>query len=98
MSEKIFVNGMIIKPRHERTPDYVLANISFKVEDMVAFLQQHQDGGWVNVQVMKSQQGKDYAALDTWKPQQQQQQAPQQQNTPPPPFPDEGEQDSIPFG
>ena len=98
MSEKIFVNGMIIKPRHERTPDYVLANISFKVEDMVAFLQQHQDNGWVNVQVMKSQQGKDYAALDTWKPQQQQQQQAPQQQQQASSFPNEGPQDDIPFG
>ena len=106
--EKTFVNGMIVKDKHENTPDWVIANVSFKVEDMKAFLDQHQDNGWVNVQIKKGQGGKRYAELDTWKPHHQtetpeQQQAKQEPPAPapvPPSFPaDPAEEgiDDIPF-
>jgi hypothetical protein len=100
MSEdKVFVNGMIVK-KNEQSPEWVVCGLSFKVDDMKAFLDQHNNAGWVNVQVKKSQGGKIYAELDTWKPQGQapQQQAPQQnfqpqpnqtyqtENVQPPPF------------
>ena len=67
---------MIVK-RNDQAPDWVVCGLSFKVDDMKAFLDQHNNAGWVNVQVKKSQGGKIYAELDTWAPQQQAQ-APQQ--------------------
>ena len=67
MSDKVFVEGMIVK-RHDKAPDYVLCNLSIKVAELVPFLQQHESNGWVNVQCMMSRSGKYYAELDTWKP------------------------------
>jgi len=67
MSEKIFVDGMIVK-RNDKAPEYVLCNLSIKVAELVPFLEQHQSNGWVNVQCMVSKAGKHYAELDTWKP------------------------------
>jgi hypothetical protein len=67
MSDIIFADGIIAK-RSDNAPEYVLVNLSIKVDEAVAFLQQHQSNGWVNLQVKRSKQGKIYAALDTWKP------------------------------
>ena len=84
MADKIFVNGIVVKQRHDRTPDYVLANISCKVDELIPCLQQHADNGWVNIQIKQSQGGKNYAEVDTWKPTQGGQQAQHQAPTPPP--------------
>ena len=67
MSDKIFVDGMVVK-RHEKAPDFVLCNISLKVEELIPFLKMHESNGWVNIQCKVSQGGKPYAELDTWKP------------------------------
>ncbi len=66
MSDKIFVNGMLVK-RGDNAPDYVLANLSIKRGELVAFLDQ-QPGDWVNVSLKRAKSGKCYAELDTWKP------------------------------
>ena len=67
MSEVTFINGMIAK-RQDNAPDFVLCNLSIKVEELIQFLQQHQNNGWVNIDVKRSKQGKVFAALNTWKP------------------------------
>jgi len=97
--DKVFVNGMIAK-RNPNAPEWALVNLSMKVDEMIAFLQQHNNNGWVNVKVNRGQSGNVYAELDTWKPQQQQapQQAPQQYAPPPPLPPQQNVQDQIPFG
>jgi hypothetical protein len=66
MTDKQFVNGMIVK-RGDNAPDYVLANLSIKRGELVAFLDQ-QPGDWVNVSLKRAKSGKCYAELDTWKP------------------------------
>jgi len=66
-NDKVFVDGLIVK-RHENAPDYVLCNLSIKVEELIPFLQQHASNGWVNVQCKQGKSGKLYAELDTWKP------------------------------
>ena len=66
MNDKQFVNGMIVK-RNDQAPDYVLANLSIKRGELVAFLDQ-QPGDWVNVALKRAKSGKCYAELDTWKP------------------------------
>lgn len=72
MAEKIFANGLVYKAPRERAPDYVKGSLSFKVEEFVAWLQEHQSAtGWVNVQIKESKGGKLYCELDTWKPGQQ---------------------------
>ncbi len=65
--EKIFAAGLIVK-RHERAPEFVLCNLSVKVDEFTAFAQQHQSNGWLNIQCKVSKNGKMYAELDTWKP------------------------------
>ena len=65
--EKIFAAGLIVK-RHERAPEFVLCNLSVKVDEFAAFAQQHQSNGWLNIQCKVSKNGKMYAELDTWKP------------------------------
>lgn len=96
--EKTFVDGMIVK-RHDNAPDFVICNLSLKGKELVEFMRQHQNDGWVNVQIKRSQGGKLYAELDTWKPEQQatQQQAPSQQGAAPPKEDFSDFDDSIPF-
>ncbi len=66
VNDKQFVNGMIVK-RGDNAPEYVLANLSIKRSELVAFLDQ-QPGDWVNVVLKRGKSGKCYAELDTWKP------------------------------
>ena len=66
MTDKQFVNGMIVK-RGDNAPDYVLANLSIKRAELKAFLDE-QPGDWVNVSLKRAKSGKCYAELDTWKP------------------------------
>lgn len=66
MSEKQFVNGMIVK-RGDNAPEYVLANLSIARGELIEFLAQ-QTGDWVNVVLKRAKSGRCYAELDTWKP------------------------------
>jgi hypothetical protein len=65
--EKIFAAGLIVK-RNENAPEYVMCNLSVKVDEFAAFAQQYQSNGWLNIQCKVSKNGKMYAELDTWKP------------------------------
>ena len=65
--EKTFVNGFIVK-RNDNAPDFVLANLSVKLEDFVEFAKTNHSDGWLNISLKKGQSGKCYAELDTWKP------------------------------
>ena len=66
-NQVIFTNGMIAK-RQDSAPDFVLCNLSVKVDEFIQFLQQHQNNGWVNIDVKRSKKGKVFASLNTWKP------------------------------
>ena len=66
MSDKVFVTGMVVK-RSDNAPEYVLANLSIRIDDLVQFLRQ-QEGEWVNVVLKRAKSGKYYAEVDTWKP------------------------------
>jgi hypothetical protein len=95
MSDIKFIGGLIVKPPHEKAPDFVKAKLSIKREEMIAWLQE-QEGEWVNADVKVSQGGKWYAAVDEWKPEQRRDSPPPQREAPPPRddgFPDE----DIPF-
>lgn len=65
--EKVFASGFIAK-RNDAAPEYVLVNLSVKVSEEMEFLNRNQSNGWVNLQVKRSQGGKLYVELDTWKP------------------------------
>jgi len=77
-NEKKFVDGLIVK---DAPVDFVVAKLSFKVDELKAFLDANNNNGWVNADILTSKAGKMYAALNEWKPDgdQQQQQRPQQQ-------------------
>jgi hypothetical protein len=62
-----FIDGLIFKAPNENAPDYVIAKISIKRAELIAWLQ-GQQGDWINADLKESQQGKYYAAVDTWKP------------------------------
>lgn len=67
MSEKVFVNGLIVKAPHEKAPDFIKANLSIKREELIEWLNSRQ-GDWVNVDIKESQGGKWYAEVNDWKP------------------------------
>lgn len=66
-NEAKFIDGLIVKAPHENAPDYVKAKLSIRRQELIDWLSQ-QSGDWINADVKVSQQGKWYAAVDTWKP------------------------------
>jgi len=65
--DKIFADGFIFK-RRENAPDFVIGNISVKVEDAISFLTANQKNGWVNLNVLTAKSGNPYIELDTFVP------------------------------
>jgi hypothetical protein len=63
--EKIFADGFVFK-RNENAPDFVIGRMSIKVEEAIAFLKQHEKGGWVNLGVKTARSGNYYIELDTF--------------------------------
>ena len=68
--DKVFADGFLFK-RRDNAPEFVIGNISVKVEEAIAFLKTHQKNGWVNLNVLTSQAGKPYVELDTFVPKKQ---------------------------
>lgn len=88
--ETIFAEGLIVK-KNENAPDFVLCNLSIKVEDFEKFLKANSNKGWVNLSVLMGKSGKPYAKLDTYEPKE----TPQQKA--PKPVDDEDDEDDLPF-
>lgn len=63
--EKVFAEGFIFK-RRENAPDFVIGNISIKVDEAIAFLRKHEKNGWVNLNAKTARSGNPYLELDTW--------------------------------
>ncbi|CAG5001749.1 hypothetical protein DYBT9275_02734 [Dyadobacter sp. CECT 9275] len=61
-----FLEGFIVKKPNEKAPEFVLATISMKVEDVISSLKKNEKNGWVNLNVKKSRDGKLYAEIDDW--------------------------------
>ena len=72
MADEIeFVDGLLVKPPHERAPSFVKAQISIKVEDLGKWLREQYKAGktdWINIDVKVSNGGKWNAAVNTYKP------------------------------
>lgn len=66
-NDKIFADGFILK-RRETAPEFVLGSVSIKLDEFGKFAKQHANNGWLNLDLKKSQGGKLYAELNTWKP------------------------------
>ena len=65
---KTFIDGLIFKKPREGAPDFVRGSLSVKVQEFTKFCQEHQKNGWVNIDILKSKEGKTYLALNDWKP------------------------------
>jgi len=66
-SEKVFADGFSFK-RRAGAPDFVVGNISVKVDEAVVFLQKNAKGGWVNLDILTAKSGKQYIELNQWEP------------------------------
>lgn len=67
MSDIEFVDGLRVYTPHERAPDYIIANGEIDVQAMAAWCAQRNDMGKVRIVIKRSQGGKFYAAVDTYK-------------------------------
>ena len=65
---KIFPKGLIYKLPREGAPEFVKGSLSINVIEFTQFLQEHGSNGWVNLDFLKSKEGKLYFALNEWKP------------------------------
>ncbi|QDP56288.1 MAG: hypothetical protein GOVbin3009_55 [Prokaryotic dsDNA virus sp.] len=65
--DKVFADGFLFK-RRENAPDFVIGNISVKVDEAITFLKDNQKNGWVNLNVLNSKGGKPYVELDQFVP------------------------------
>ena len=65
--ERIFADGFIIK-RRENAPEFVIGNLSIKVDEAIAFLKKYEKKGWVNLGIKKGRSGNPYIELDTFEP------------------------------
>ncbi len=68
--DKIFADGFLFK-RRENAPDFVIGNISVKVEEAISFLKANHKNGWVNLNVLTAKSGKPYIELDQFVPKKQ---------------------------
>lgn len=66
-TEKNFAEGFVFK-RRDNTPDFVVGNLSVKVEDAIAWLKANHKNGWVNIDIKQSKGGNYYCEKDTWEP------------------------------
>ena len=66
--ENVFVKGLYAK-KHEKSPDFVICNLSYKVDEFIQFLKENEKNGYVNIQVLKSKEkGTLYSVLDNFEP------------------------------
>ena len=66
--ENVFVEGVYAK-KNEKSPDFVICNLSYKVDEFIQFLKENEKNGWVNTQVLKSKEkGTLYSVLDNFEP------------------------------
>lgn len=68
MSDKKFIDGLLVKAPRDGAPEYIIGSLSLKREELIAWLQL-QSGEWINADIKVSQGGKWYAAVNEWKPQ-----------------------------
>ena len=65
--DKIFPKGFIFKRKRDGAPDFVKGTISIKVDEFIEFMNEHiSSEGWINIDLLESQDNKYYSALNTW--------------------------------
>ena len=66
--ENVFVKGVYAK-KNEKSPEFVICNLSYKVDEFIQFLKENEENGYVNTQVLKSKgKGTLYSVLDNFEP------------------------------
>jgi len=70
MSEKTFPKGMMFYSRKDNQPEFVRGRLAIKVDEFKQFLDEHEKGGWVNIDILNSKQNKIYLALNDFEPKQ----------------------------
>ena len=68
MGENIFASGIMFKLPRDNAPDFVKGSLSINLKDFIAWAEQHQENGWVNIDLKVGRSGKPYAELNVWKP------------------------------
>jgi hypothetical protein len=69
MDDNVFPKGMMLKPKREGAPEFVLGSISIKVDEFIAWAKANEKAdGWINLDVLKSKEGKNYLKLNDWQP------------------------------
>jgi hypothetical protein len=95
--EKVFAEGFIFK-RRDNAPDFVIGNISIKVDEAIAFLRKHEKNGWVNLNAKTARSGNPYLELDTWEAKGNGEHVEKKGKMSPAPAPNsDGEDDDLPF-
>ena len=68
--DKVFPEGLYAKYPNVNAPDFIIANISLKLEELIPWIEKQKEAGetWVNITLLESKDGSLYPEVDTWKP------------------------------
>ena len=90
-NETEFPKGLMVKKPRDGAPDFVIAAISIKREELIEWLSQR-DGDWINLDVKEAKSGHWYASVNNFKPKEA-----RQENKPGANVPAREYEDDIPF-
>ncbi len=69
-NKKEFVDGLFVKNPRENAPEFVKGSLSILVDKFIPYLKSKANAkGYVNIDLLVSQDGNLYAKLNDWKPQ-----------------------------
>jgi hypothetical protein len=69
MSEKKFAKGLYANKPKQGAPDFVISRMSVKVDDFIAFLNEHKnEKGYVNIDQLAGKEDKFNFVLNEFKP------------------------------
>lgn len=66
-NETEFPKGLMVKKPRDGAPDFVIASISIKREELIEWLSS-KDGDWINLDVKEAKSGHWYASVNNFKP------------------------------
>ena len=75
MAEAEFPKGLIVKAPRDGAPDFVIASISIKREELIEWLSS-KEGDWINLDVKEAKSGHWYSSVNTFKPEAKQESKP----------------------
>lgn len=67
MKDQELPSGIFAK-RHEKAPEFVICSLSIRKKQFIEYMQSMGGDDWLNLQVLRSKQGKIYVKVDTWEP------------------------------